>query len=80
MILILCMSAVQDGATALQYLDSRNFIKSMFIFAIMVIAGTRSILQFAMLCVRTVARFTPLPRSLGYYFTTLTLVPLLGHS
>ena len=54
MILILCMFAVQDGATALQYLDSRNFIEPMFVFAIMVIAGTQPILQFAMLCARTV--------------------------
>ncbi len=78
MILILCMFAVQDGAAALQYLDSRNFTEPMFVFAIMVIAGTRPILQFAMLCVRTVARFIRLPQSLAYYFTTLSLVPLLG--
>src|SRR5687768_2872957 len=78
MILILCMFAVEDGSIAIHYLDSRNFTEPMFVFAIMVIAGTRPILQFAMFCVRTVARFTPLPRSLVYYFTTLSLVPLLG--
>ncbi len=78
MILIVCMFAVEDGPTAIRYLDSRNFTEPMFVFAIMVIAGTRPILQFAMFSVRTVARFIPLPRSMVYYFTTLSLVPLLG--
>ena len=78
MILVLFMFAVEGRDTATQYLDSRNFTEPMFVFAIMVVAGTKPVLQFAMLCVRTVARFIPLPRALVFYFATLSVVPLLG--
>jgi hypothetical protein len=78
MILVLFMFAVEGRYTATQYLDSRNFTEPMFVFAIMVVAGTKPVLQFAMLCVRTVARFIPLPRALVFYFATLSVVPLLG--
>lgn len=78
MILILFMFAIEGRDSAIHYLDSRNFTEAMFVFAIMVIAGTRAILQFAQFCVRTVARFIPLPDSMAFYFTTLSLVPLLG--
>jgi hypothetical protein len=73
------MMFATDGATvATQYIDSRNFTEPMFVFAIMVIAGTRPILQTAMAGVRILARIIPLPGSMGFYFTVLALVPLLG--
>ena len=78
MILILFMFAVEGRDSAIHYLDSRNFTEPMFVFAIMVVAGTKPILRFAMLSVRTVAQFIPLPRVIVFYFTTLSLVPLLG--
>lgn len=78
MILILFMFAIEGSDSAIHYLDSRNFTEAMFVFAIMVIAGTRAILQLAQFCVRTVARFIPLSDSMAFYFTTLSLVPLLG--
>ncbi|WP_246211384.1 putative Na+/H+ antiporter [Vogesella oryzae] len=78
MILILFMFAVEGQGAAIAYLDSRNFTEPMFVFAIMVIAGTRPILQFAQLGVRGVARLLPLPGALAFYLTTLSLVPLLG--
>jgi Na+/H+ antiporter NhaD/arsenite permease-like protein len=68
-----------DGATvATSYLDSRNFTEPMFVFAIMVIAGTRPILHCARRGVRIVSRAVPLPANMGFYFTVLVLVPLLG--
>ncbi len=68
-----------DGATvAMHYLDSRNFTEPMFVFAIMVIAGTRPILHTALLGVRLVSHALPLPTNMGFYFTILALVPLLG--
>jgi Na+/H+ antiporter NhaD/arsenite permease-like protein len=78
MILVLFMFAVEGRDSATQYLDSRNFTEPMFVFAIMVVAGTKPVLQFAMWCVRTVAQFIPLPRALVFYFATLSVVPLLG--
>lgn len=76
---LIVMMFVTDGATAAtHYIDSRNFTEPMFVFAIMVIAGTRPILQTAKAGVRMVAQTIPLPGSTGFYFTVLALVPLLG--
>ena len=78
LVLIVMMFATDGATVATQYIDSRNFTEPMFVFAIMVIAGTRPILQTAMAGVRMLARTIPLPGSIGFYFTVLALVPLLG--
>lgn len=78
MLLTLAMFAIDGKAAATQYIDSRNFTEPMFVFAIMVIAGTRPVLQCAMMLVRLLARFLPLPRAMAFYFVALALVPVLG--
>lgn len=78
LVLVIFMFAVEGSTTAISYIDSRNFTEPMFIFAIMVIAATRPILQTAMASTRLLARAIPLPGSMGFYFTILVLVPLLG--
>jgi len=78
MVLVVMMFATDGAAVATKYVDSRNFTEPMFVFAIMVIAATRPILQTAMTSVRWVARAIPLPGSMGFYFTVLAWVPLLG--
>ena len=78
LVLVVAMFATDGSKVATQYIDSRNFTEPMFVFAIMVIAGTRPILQTAMACVRLIARAVPLPGSMGFYMVVLTFVPLLG--
>ena len=78
LVLMVAMFATDGASVATQYIDSRSFTEPMFVFAIMVIAGTRPILQTAMAGVRLVARAIPLPGSMGFYFTVLALGPLLG--
>jgi hypothetical protein len=78
MVLIVMMFVTDGAISATHYIDSRNFTEPMFVFAIMVIAGTRPILQTAKAGVRMVAQTIPLPGSMGFYFTVLALVPLLG--
>jgi len=78
MVLMVFMFAVSGRQEATGYLESRNFTEPMFVFVIMVIAGTRAILQFAGAIVRWVAAFMPLPRGQALYFLVLALVPLLG--
>ncbi|MEO6562420.1 MAG: putative Na+/H+ antiporter [Nitrosospira sp.] len=78
MVLVVAMFATDGATAATHYIDSRNFTEPMFVFAIMVIAGTRPILQTAMAGVRLVARTISLPGSMGFYFTVLAFVPLLG--
>lgn len=78
MVLMLFMFSISGRQEATAYLDSRNFTEPMFVFAIMVIAGTRPILQAAGASVRFIARYIPLSRGMAMYFLVLAFVPLLG--
>jgi hypothetical protein len=78
MVLILVIGLMAGRGEATEYLDSRNFTEPMFVFVIMVVAGTRAILDVAKRLVLAVAAFVPLPGALGFYAVTLSLVPLLG--
>lgn len=78
MVLVVMMFALIGKAGAVAYIDARNFTEPLFVFAIMIVAGSRPILELATMLVRGVARLVPLPRSLAMYFTILSLVPLLG--
>lgn len=78
LMLVVVLFTIEDEAAAISYIDSRNFTEPMFVFAIMVIAGTRPILQTVMAAVHLVTRFIPLPGGMGFCFTILTLIPLLG--
>lgn len=78
MVLIVAMGVLAGRADAIAYLDSRNFTEPMFVFAIMVIAGSRPILRFALALVRMTANFLPLQQNVAFYFITMALVPLLG--
>lgn len=78
MVLMLFMFGVSGKQEATAYLESRNFTEPMFVFAIMVIAGTRPVLQFAASCVKFIADYMPLPLGMARYFLVLAFVPLLG--
>lgn len=77
-VLMLVIFGLEGSKAATDYIDSRNFTEPMFVFAIMVIAGTRPIIQTAMSTVRIAANFLPLPGSLGLYVIVMITVPLLG--
>ncbi|MGE0332861.1 MAG: putative Na+/H+ antiporter [Ramlibacter sp.] len=78
MVLVLFMFATSGRQEATAYLESRNYTEPMFVFVIMVIAGTRPILQASGALVRLMARWMPLPRGMAMYFLVLAFVPLLG--
>lgn len=78
LVLMLFMFGISGKEQATAYLDSRNFTEPLFVFAIMVIAATRPILQFAGALVRFIARYVPLPRGMALYFLVLSVVPVLG--
>ena len=77
-ILLAFMAVVGGYESAVEYLDTRNFTEPLFVFVILVIAGTRPILQAAQLLIDTLERIIPLPGTITYYFLTLSIVPLLG--
>jgi hypothetical protein len=78
MVLMLFMFGISGKQEATAYLDSRNFTEPMFVFAIMVIAGTRPVLQVAGSAVSILAKLMPLPKGVSTYFLVLAFVPLLG--
>lgn len=78
MVLVVAMLITDGKEAATAYIDGQSFTEPMFVFAIMVISGSRPILQFAMTCVKTLARLIPWPEGKAFYFVTLSFVPLLG--
>lgn len=77
-VLMAALIALMGKTDAVNYLDQRNFTEPMFVFAIMVIAGTRAILEAVTRIVREVSRALPWPPQVSVYFLSLSLVPLLG--
>ena len=76
--LMLFIALAAGRQPAVEYIDSRNFTEPLFVFAIMVVAGSRPILRLSTLLTRACARRLPLPRPLALYFLALSLIPLLG--
>lgn len=78
MVLILFIFAISGKHEAITYLESRDFTEPMFVFVIMVIAGTRPILDLAASSVQRIAFFLPINKGTAIYFLLLAFVPLLG--
>ncbi len=78
MVLILFIFVASGQHAAITYLESRDFTEPMFVFVIMVIAGTRPILDFAASTVQRVAVVLPINTGMAMYFLLLAFVPLLG--
>lgn len=78
MVMMVWMFSLEGKETATHYLDTRNFTEPMFVFAIMVVAGSKPILDLAATLVMLVARAVPFSNSMATYFVILCFVPLLG--
>ncbi len=78
MVLVLLMFAIQGSEEATKYIDTRNFTEPLFVFTVMVMSGTRPILQTATALVAATAKLLHLPGSSGSYLAVLILAPLLG--
>jgi hypothetical protein len=78
-LVLLVLVAVNLGTKeSIGYLESRSFTEPAFVFVIMVIAATRPILDLAGVILQAIARALPLSSATGYYFTVLSVGPLLG--
>ena len=78
MVLVLAIAVLQGRQSATAYLDSRDFTEPMFVFAIMVIAGSRAVLGLAQGAVNVVSRLIPLAGASAFHFLALAFIPLLG--
>ena len=78
MVLVLVIALLQGPLAATAYVDSRNYTEPLFVFAIMVVAGSRAVLQAGRAVVKRACRLLPLPAGMAFYLLALSLVPLLG--
>lgn len=78
MVLIVLIMILRGEHHAVSYLESRDFTEPLFVFAIMVIAGTRPILEFVETSVKALAHLLPIPAGVSMYFLVLFATPLLG--
>ena len=70
---------VSVGASdAVSYVDSRNFTEPAFVFAIMVVAASKPILDLVGVSVRYIARLLPMRMEVAMFFVTMSVVPLAG--
>ncbi len=76
--LILLLAFTAGGSQALGYAESRNYGEPMFVFAVMVIAGSRPIVQTVLALVSRIAAAVPAPTPLATCWLSLAGVPLLG--
>lgn len=77
-VLILAMAVIFGGPEALAYAESRNYTEPLFVFVVMVIAGSRPVLQTVRSIVDVVARVLPMPTQLATAWLGLAAVPLMG--
>ena len=77
-VLVVAMFALLGQRESLAYLESRNYTEPMFVFAIMVIAASRPVLQLADGLVRRLAGVLPMPAGTALVLCVLSVVPLLG--
>lgn len=78
MIFILGHLVVMGKQPTIDYLESRDFTEPMFVFVIMIIAGSQPILYFANKLVNVFAKLLPVSPSIGFYFLSLAFLPLMG--
>jgi len=77
-VLLIFLVTHSGAGHALHYLESRNFTEPAFVFVIMVIAASRPIIDLAGAFLHLISRALPLERPVAYYFTLLSVGPLLG--
>ncbi len=77
-VLIMTMALLEGPGEALHYADSRNYTEPLFVFVVMVIAGSRPILHAVRTAIQAGARLLPLSPSVATAWLGLAVVPLLG--
>jgi len=77
-VLIAALAIFGGAETAVSYMDGRNFTEPLFVFAIMVVAASRPILELVNDIVRLLARWLPLRQEYATFFIVMSIVPLAG--
>ena len=77
-VLIACMAFIQGGSEAIAYAESRQYTEPLFVFVVMVVAGSRPVLEAVRQLLGGVARAVPVRTPLVLAWLGLAAVPLLG--
>ncbi len=77
-VLIVAMALLDGGAAAVAYAESRHYTEPLFVFAVMVVAASRPVLDAARRLLGTLARLAPVRTELAQVWFGLALVPLAG--
>ena len=78
LVLIVLMAVVEGGPRAIAYAESRRYTEPLFVFVIMVVAGSRPVLEAIQGAVAALARLIPLPSAVAQTWLCLSFVPLVG--
>jgi hypothetical protein len=76
--LVVVMAVVGGGGAALAYAESRNYTEPLFVFVVMVIAGSRPVLRTVVALVKALAHAVPIRTPLAVAWLGLAAVPLFG--
>lgn len=76
-LMLICFVHLGQAPT-IAYLESRNFTEPLFVFAVMVVAGTRPVLTMARSLILKLAAYWTGSQMVAIYLLVLALVPLLG--
>jgi hypothetical protein len=77
-VLVVAMAFVAGGPQALAYAESRNYTEPLFVFVVMVIAGSRPVLETVLGAIGSAAKLLPAPTQLVTAWLGLAAVPLMG--
>ncbi len=77
-VLVVGIALLKGGQEAIRYLEGANFTEAIFVFAIMSVAATRPITDFAGALMGRLARVPFVPSGIAFYWTALIVGPLLG--
>jgi hypothetical protein len=77
-VLVVAMALVGGPARALAYAESRQYTEPLFVFVVMVIAGSRPVVRSVVQSIRFAARVAPVRAPLARAWLGLAAVPLLG--
>jgi hypothetical protein len=77
-VLVVVMGVLEGPGAALDYAESRQYTEPLFVFVVMVVAGSRPILQGVSFVVDWVAKRVPLATPVSRTWLCLAGVPLFG--
>ncbi len=77
-VFILGLLTMQGSEGMHRYVNSLHFTEPLFVFVMMVIAGTKPVLQLTRNFIERASTLLPFSSSIRFYFSCLVLGPLLG--